>query len=244
MILTCPECATSYFVEPASIPPDGRTVKCTNCGARWRAEGGVEEPEPGPDLASLMGEPPAASSDIDPDNDLEIVAREPEPKGKTKSRIKPSDKPRNPLGRIIGIAAALLVVVGGLGAAVVFRTQVAGMVPGTAALFAAVGLPVSELGLVIEGVASKPAFQAGRPVLAISGAVRNTHSEAAAVPSIRFALIDPKGMEVASLTAEPSGDNLPGGAVRYFAVAMPDPPAGAHELVVAFDHSGGAPAHE
>ncbi|MFN9925313.1 MAG: MJ0042-type zinc finger domain-containing protein [Phenylobacterium sp.] len=240
MILTCPECATSYFVEPASIPPDGRTVKCTNCGARWRAEGGVAEPEPGPDLSTLMGEPTTASSDVDPDNDLEIVASEPEPKGK----IKPSAKPKRPLVGIIGIAAALLVVVGGLGAAVVFRTQVAGMVPGSAALFAAVGLPVSELGLVIEGVASKPAFQAGRPVLAISGAVRNTHNEAAAVPPIRFALVDPKGAEVASLTAEPSGENLPGGAGRSFALAMPDPPAGAHELVVAFDLAGGAPAHD
>jgi predicted Zn finger-like uncharacterized protein len=240
MILTCPECATSYFVEPASIPPDGRTVKCTNCGARWRAEGGVAEPEPAPDLSSLMGEAPAASSDADLDNDLEIVASEPEPKDK----IKPSHKPKRPLGRIIGIAAGLLIVVGGLGAAVVFRTQVAGVVLGSAALFAAVGLPVSELGLVIEGVASKPGFQAGRPVLAISGAVRNTHNEAAAVPPIRFALVNSEGAELASLTAEPSGENLPGGAVRYFAVAMPDPPSGAHELVVAFDLSGGAPAHE
>src|SRR3569833_565954 len=37
MILTCPERATSYFVDDSRISPAGRTVKCSNCGARWTA---------------------------------------------------------------------------------------------------------------------------------------------------------------------------------------------------------------
>src|SRR5687767_8909725 len=37
MILTCPECATSYFVDDLRIPRGGRMVKCTTCGNRWRA---------------------------------------------------------------------------------------------------------------------------------------------------------------------------------------------------------------
>src|SRR3569623_3115804 len=37
MILTCPECATSYFVDDSRISPAGRPVKCSNCGARWTA---------------------------------------------------------------------------------------------------------------------------------------------------------------------------------------------------------------
>ena len=37
MILTCPECATSYFVDDSKIPTEGRAVKCANCGARWTA---------------------------------------------------------------------------------------------------------------------------------------------------------------------------------------------------------------
>ena len=32
MILTCPECATSYFVDDSKVPA-GRQVKCSNCGA-------------------------------------------------------------------------------------------------------------------------------------------------------------------------------------------------------------------
>ena len=64
MILTCPECATSYFVDDGRIPRRGRTVKCSSCGARWKAlpEGVVEDdfeppsprpvviPEPADDL--------------------------------------------------------------------------------------------------------------------------------------------------------------------------------------------------
>ena len=34
MILTCPDCATSYFVDDSKIPADGRLVKCASCGAR------------------------------------------------------------------------------------------------------------------------------------------------------------------------------------------------------------------
>ena len=48
MILTCPECATSYFVDDSRIPSDGRRVKCSSCGHRWRAgpDGPIVEPEP------------------------------------------------------------------------------------------------------------------------------------------------------------------------------------------------------
>ncbi|MDP3175192.1 MAG: zinc-ribbon domain-containing protein, partial [Phenylobacterium sp.] len=38
MILTCTECATSYFVDDDKIPPQGRVVKCANCGTRWTAK--------------------------------------------------------------------------------------------------------------------------------------------------------------------------------------------------------------
>src|SRR3954469_19508388 len=48
MILTCPECATSYFVDDSRIGPAGRTVKCSHCGARWTARPDGAEPPPAP----------------------------------------------------------------------------------------------------------------------------------------------------------------------------------------------------
>lgn len=38
MLIVCPSCATSYDVKPASLPPQGRSVRCLRCQAVWHAE--------------------------------------------------------------------------------------------------------------------------------------------------------------------------------------------------------------
>ena len=37
MLIVCPTCATSYTIEPASLGPAGRTVRCARCKASWFA---------------------------------------------------------------------------------------------------------------------------------------------------------------------------------------------------------------
>src|SRR5580704_3930601 len=81
MILTCPECATSYFVDDSRIAGAGRTVKCSNCGARWtaRPEGAepaappppkpAPAPQPAPTppaLDEIVFEPPPAVVPLTP----------------------------------------------------------------------------------------------------------------------------------------------------------------------------------
>ena len=41
-MIVCPACATSYMVDPASLGPSGRTVRCARCKSTWFA-GGPEE---------------------------------------------------------------------------------------------------------------------------------------------------------------------------------------------------------
>ena len=41
-MIVCPSCATSYMVNPASLGPSGRTVRCARCKSTWFA-GGPEE---------------------------------------------------------------------------------------------------------------------------------------------------------------------------------------------------------
>ena len=68
MILTCPECATGYFVQDDQIQASGRAVRCAACGHRWTAhpegplelEGGAVAKEPGDETsfeaAALTGD--------------------------------------------------------------------------------------------------------------------------------------------------------------------------------------------
>jgi predicted Zn finger-like uncharacterized protein len=39
MLIVCPTCATSYTIDPGSLGPEGRTVRCTRCKASWFAGG-------------------------------------------------------------------------------------------------------------------------------------------------------------------------------------------------------------
>ena len=84
MILTCPECATSYFVDDSRIPEAGRTVKCTSCSHRWFAKketGEFTSADPDPP-EGFEAQPDYAAHPSDappPEDDLEIVAPDPHP---------------------------------------------------------------------------------------------------------------------------------------------------------------------
>ncbi len=35
MLIVCPSCATSYMIDPASVGPNGRAVRCARCRSTW-----------------------------------------------------------------------------------------------------------------------------------------------------------------------------------------------------------------
>lgn len=45
MLIACPNCATSYNIEPASLGTAGRTVRCARCKTTWFASGLEAAPE-------------------------------------------------------------------------------------------------------------------------------------------------------------------------------------------------------
>jgi hypothetical protein len=129
------------------------------------------------------------------------------------------------------IAASALIA-----AAIVFRGPVVKMFPASAAAYAGLGMPVSAL--VIEKVHADAAFQGGRPVLQVSGQIRNQRGETADVPPLKVTLLDWTGKAVAEKIARPIEAPVPGKAVRYFAVTLADPPLSVHDLQVAFEADG------
>jgi predicted Zn finger-like uncharacterized protein len=229
MILTCPECATSYFVDDSKILPDGRVVKCASCGARWTAT-----PESPPEVEAELEPFDEASPPIEPvepplrgfgGDDLPRAFRA---KADTERRVREAAA----TGVIwAGMAAALVLI---LALAVVFRMDVVKLWPRTASAYAGVGLPVNSLGLVIEGVRFEPSLQEGHAALSVSGMIRNIENQPIVTPPLRISLLDEKGKSVATKIARPADARIPPGETRHFAIALLDPPADAKEIEVAF----------
>jgi len=71
MIIECPACTTRYDIK-ATLPPEGRTVRCAKCGTVWRATPEpVEEPSP-----ALAAETPRVSEDEASAHRAELESRE------------------------------------------------------------------------------------------------------------------------------------------------------------------------
>ncbi|WP_304190338.1 DUF3426 domain-containing protein [Phenylobacterium aquaticum] len=232
MILTCPECATSYFVDDSKIPAEGRTVKCVSCGHRWHAES-------------------AAALELDVSEDEGALAHEPEPDPEPEPPLV-SDLPGEELPKVFrakaaderklreaaangvvwaGMTAVLAIVIA---LAVVFRVNVVKIWPQSAGAYAGVGLPVNSLGLVIEGVKAEPSLQDGHAALSVSGMIRNIEDTAITAPPLRVSLINKAGRRVSTKIAQPADAVVPPGETRHFALAIIDPPTSANELEVAF----------
>lgn len=258
MILTCPECATSYFVDDARIPATGRKVKCASCGARWIAASDpppADDPRPAailPDALSGPAPEPAGEAFGDVFGDLAVEpAADPEPAPESASESAPEPEPelrvrparggrRSKAGPgvelvALCVAAALALVAAGL---VLLRGPIVRAMPAAAPLFSAVGFDTAASGLVIEGVHSQAAFQGDAPVLSVTGAVRNTGRKDLEVPPVRVRLLDRRGEVVAVRTATAEGAAAPAGATRYFVVVLPNPPSTAASMEVDFAPEG------
>ena len=150
-------------------------------------------------------------------------------------------KPRGGRGLIVGVVVVGLLVLAGA-AAVGLRQKVVERVPATGGLFAALGLPVNAVGLVFEGVTSKPILVDGRPVMAVTGAIRNVTKAAINAPPIRISLRDKAKATLIAYQLSITNPRVPPGGVRHFAWNLPDPPAGASGLEIGFTAHGATAA--
>jgi predicted Zn finger-like uncharacterized protein len=225
MILTCPECATSYFAADSAIG-DGRVVRCSACGSSWR----VGPPRPlelrvDPEAGAIAAEPPS------PDEELFT-----KPASELPGDVLPKAfRARALADRRVREAAVQGAVWAGMGAslaailvmAVVFRADVVRLWPRAAGAYAAIRLPVNPVGLTIEDVHAMPSLQDGHPALIVSGQVRNIRPKAVASPPLKVVLRDKDGHVLLTRTASPPDGLVPPGQSRRFSLNLIDPPAGA-----------------
>jgi predicted Zn finger-like uncharacterized protein len=174
------------------------------------------------DKGPALGSTPAAGPDI------ETVAarRERNGKGTAKRRGRGRSLPR--LGTIILVLAAVLA------ALVHWRANVVRLLPQTASLFSAVGLPVNLRGLSFDNVKTSVESHEGVLVMVVEGAVANPTRGPLEVPRLRFAVRNAAGYEVYAWTSLPTQAVLGPGDVAPFRSRLASPPADGQEVIVRF----------
>lgn len=234
MILTCPNCATRYFLHDVLVGQAGRTVKCTACGSTWRAESSDEEP------LALQ----AAPADPDtPPADAHALAQDEPLSALPADRLSQTFRARAQEQRKVREAAATGAIWAGLASgfvliialAAVFRMDVVRLWPKTASAYAAVGLPVNPTGLIIEQVKAAPGADNGQPVVTVSGVMRNIVDRTVPAPPLRVSLLAKDGRAVARKLADtPGQDTIRAGETRHFSVSLANPPRSASDVEVTF----------
>jgi predicted Zn finger-like uncharacterized protein len=233
MILTCPECASRYFVADGSIGADGRSVRCSSCGARWTARPDDVEPDPAPHAHSPPAEREPALAATPPTLGEAAPIVEPLPKAfreraATRQRIREAAA----AGAVwAGLAAGFMLIIG---VTLVMRQDIARLWPRTAGAYAMIGLPVNLVGLTIENQHAQPQLQDGHAALLVTGLLRNIRDRPVAAPPLRISLLNQGGKPVAVKIADPGGARIPSGEARRFVVTMLDPPVSATDVDIAF----------
>lgn len=189
MILTCPACATSYFISDDAIGPDGRRVRCKSCGHDWRAT---------PDDTSLdLGEVAAAisppSSEVTPV--AEVEAMPPALPQAFRARVQEKQRTQKAVKQGLGWSLLVIAVVSALSATYLMRDSIVARAPGLASAYSLFGIRTNAVGLEFEAVNARFAAHDTTRVV-ISGAVRNIRDREIIVPPIRISMRDATGREI------------------------------------------------
>lgn len=128
---------------------------------------------------------------------------------------------------ILALMAVIAAILG-------WRADVVRLMPQTASLFAAIGLPVNLRGLAIDDVKSTKEIQEGVAVLVVEGRIANISKMMLEVPRIRFALRNAAGNEIYNWTIMPTRSILPPGDSLQFRTRLASPPSEGKDVLVRF----------
>ena len=138
-------------------------------------------------------------------------------------------------GNIAAGWAVLAIILSGITSYVYYgRIGVVRMLPGSAATYERVGLPVNVRGLEFEKIKYSWETSAGRPVLEVYGDIENVTSEPLKVPTVVFGLRTKEKVEVYQWAADVRSELLPGGQRTAFNAQIPTPPKSIRDVQVRF----------
>ncbi len=131
-----------------------------------------------------------------------------------------------------GSLAATIALIAGL--SVQYRQSVVKALPGSAHLYARLGMPVNVRGMTFANVVYKRDFENGLPVLAIKGEVVNLTDQQMILPRVRFGLLDGTEQELYHWTVKVDKKPIAPNARVKFVTRLASPPKGAEGLMVRF----------
>jgi predicted Zn finger-like uncharacterized protein len=240
MLIVCPNCATSYALTESQLG-SGRTLRCAKCRHTWRATAA--------DAVDGFSERPAAEEPAEwPPEVAQAQAAPAEPEAPARPSRKPPRRPSRPKASsglpVAAILAKLRAVqpwqwaLAGTAAAFVFaltqRTLVVRLAPQTAALYAAIHLPVNLRGLAFEGVRSQVIADKDQQILVVEGQIRNVAKRDSGIPGLALSLRDDKGSDIYSWTAETPRSVLAPGESAPFRARLVAPPLDGRDVLVRF----------
>jgi len=114
------------------------------------------------------------------------------------------------------------------------RADVVWAMPQTASFYAALGLPVNLRGVHFDRLAATDERHSGEPVVIVQGEIRNSTTDIADVPPLRFAIRNAEHQEIYSWTAAPARERLSARHRLAFRSELTLPPPDTRDVVVRF----------
>lgn len=225
MILTCPNCATSYEIADDSVGAAGRNVRCAACKTMWHAQ----KPEEPIEL------PLSAAADPKPvdKKPAEVKAKELPKLYRTMLVDKKRAQALAAQGMIWGGLAAVFVAI--LGLSYFLRVDIVRAFPGVANAYAMAGLKVNAAGLEFVNYKVEPAFKGGRFVVSVHAEVKNLRDEDTPVPPVRAKILDGENRTVSTILVPSNGLVVAPNATRTLVFDVPDARNMASSVELMFD---------
>jgi predicted Zn finger-like uncharacterized protein len=244
MLITCPTCASSYRIKAAKIGPEGRSVRCAACRETWfltPADAVPDEDEVGENpMAALASDPVADAAWMEAAMAVREATAEveaPAAKGPTRRAagrrkekgrfalpwIRSGARKSWPVSPVALVGLALLATLPVLCLA---RSGVVSVMPRTAALFGAVGMPVNRRGLEIRDVVAfqSPAGEDRPGELVVEGDIVGVGRAARSVPMLNVTVSDAAGKPLKTFSTPAPRQALDGGESVRFRARLADPP--------------------
>lgn len=247
MILSCPNCATRYVLDPAKLRPLGRTVRCARCGHTWHEEA------PPFTLDELdAATPPATSTDQADDTAgfrPHTAATPPDMAGDQPADHQRRNLPALPTerqwGTVAGWAGLVLFVATVIGSVLLFPAEISRAWPPAKRLYDVLGMEAADRANVshalpldqrlrLSDLTPSQRFIDGVLTLVIAGRIENIGPRIEQLPPIEVVLLDQNRLDLMTWTFEPATRTLTPGEATAFETRLENPPADAQDISVTF----------